>query len=403
MLCHNELFKLRPHPRFLPSFYLMVAVGGAIGGIYVTLIAPYLFTTGFWELQWGLVACGALLVIFMLVESAATQPKPAAAQRKPAPGHRKGPRKARQQDTQRRRSFKPVIVASAAGVALLSVYNVSGAQSISPNRVLAARSFFGVVRVWELNADQPENRAYLLSHGRTGHGFQFDANDRRDVPTTYYTENSGVGLSILNHPARPGPLRIGGLGLGIGIIASYGQPGDVFRFYELDPDIIRLAEGKGGYFSFLSDSKAKVDVVPGDARISLERELTNEGSQNFDLLVLDAFSSDAVPLHLLTKEAFEVYLKHLQPGGIIAVNVSNRYFKLDQAVYRVADALNLDTALIQDRGTGVSYDSIWMLLARNRDFLELPAIADRSEERPSIPPGLQVWTDDYSNLLQILN
>jgi hypothetical protein len=207
----------------------------------------------------------------------------------------------------------------------------------------------------------------------------------------------------LNHPARSGKMRIGALGLGIGILASYGQSGDVVRFYELNPDIIRVAEGLGGYFSFLSDSKADVQVIPGDARVSLERELASEGPQNFDLLVLDAFSSDAVPLHLLTREAFEIYLKHLKPDGIIAVNVSNRYFKLDQEVFRLADELNLGTALIQDVGDGVqSYDSIWMLLARDRGLLQVPAIAERAVQRPPAPSNLPVWTDDYSNLLQVL-
>jgi hypothetical protein len=389
MLCHNELFKLRPHPRFLPSFYLMVAVGGAIGGVYVTLLAPYLFSTGFWELQWGAVACGALLVIIMQLER--------------APAQRKRQGKSRQRGAQRRWSLKPVVVVSAAGILLLSVYIVSIARSISPHRVLATRSFYGVVRVWEINTDRPEQRAHLLSHGRTGHGFQFEANERRELPTTYYAENSGVGLSILNHPARPGKLRIGALGLGIGVIASYGQPGDVFRFYELNPDIIRIAEGQGGYFSFLADSQADIHVIPGDARVSLERELASGSPQNFDLLVLDAFSGDAMPLHLLTKEAFEIYLKHLKQDGIMAINVSNRYFNLDLEVYRLADELNLGTALILDRGDGIqSYDSIWMLLSRERDFLKRSAIATRSAQRPSVPTGLPVWTDDFSNYLQIL-
>jgi hypothetical protein len=207
----------------------------------------------------------------------------------------------------------------------------------------------------------------------------------------------------LNHPARPGKLRIGALGLGIGVIASYGQPGDVFRFYELNPDIIRIAEGQGGYFSFLADSQADIHVIPGDARVSLERELASGSPQNFDLLVLDAFSGDAMPLHLLTKEAFEIYLKHLKQDGIMAINVSNRYFNLDLEVYRLADELNLGTALILDRGDGIqSYDSIWMLLSRERDFLKRSAIATRSAQRPSVPTGLPVWTDDFSNYLQIL-
>ena len=144
-------------------------------------------------------------------------------------------------------------------------------------------------------------------------------------------------------------------------------------------------------------------MVPGDARVSLEQELANGGPQNFDVLVLDTFNGDAMPLHLLTKEAFEVYLQHLKPDGILAINISNRYFDLAPEVYRLADELNMGAALIEDVGDGVqSYDSIWMLLTRDRDFLKQRAIAARSAPRPPMPAGLPVWTDDFSNLLQIL-
>ncbi len=233
------------------------------------------------------------------------------------------------------------------------------------------------------------------------HGFQFVADELRDTPTTFYAETSGVGLAFLNHPARPAALRVGALG--VGVIASYGQVGDIFRFYEINPDVIRIAQGEGGYFSFLSDSQAHIDIIPGDARVSLERELANNGLQNFDLLVLDAFSGDAVPLHLLTKEAFQTYLKHLKPDGIMAIHVSNRYFNLHWASFRLADELNSGVALIEDKGDGIrSYDSIWMLLTYNHDFLQLPAIASRAAQRPSIPSHWRLWTDDFSNLLQVL-
>ena len=389
MICHNELFKLRPHPRFLPSFYLMVAVGGAVGGIYVNLLAPYLFSSGFWELQWGLVACGVLLIIIMQLER--------------MPARQKRQRRSRERAVQNRWSLKPVVIVLSIVVLLLSTSIILIMRTISSNTLLATRNFYGVLRIWEINPDIPELRAYQLTHGTTVHGFQFQADNLRDLPTTFYTEDSGVGLSILNHPTRPGKLRIGALGLGGGVIASYGQPGDVLRFYEINPDVIQIAEGRNGYFSFLTNSQADIQVIPGDARVSLERELASDGSQNFDLLVLDAFSGDAVPLHLLTQEAFEIYLKHLKQDGIMAINISNRYFDLDREIYRLADEFNLGTALIEHRGDGVqSYDSVWMLLTRERDFLELPPIAARSAQRPSIPTSLPIWTDDYSNLLQVL-
>ncbi len=389
MICHSELFNLRPHPSFLPTFYLMVAFGGAVGGIFVTLLAPFLFSSGFWELQWGMLACGLLLAIVMQSE------------RPPVP--RKRRRKARQRDVQQGRRYKPAVVVSTALILLLGVLVIVIMRTISTGTLLATRNFYGVLRVWEINTDRPQWRAYQHTHGKTVHGFQFEASDKRDLPTTFYAESSGVGLSILNHPTRPGSLRVGALGLGIGIIASYGQPGDVFRFYEINPDVIRVAQGEGGYFSYLADSEADIDVIPGDARVSLERELVTDGPQDFDLLVLDAFSGDTVPLHLLTKEAFDIYLKHLKPDGIMALHVSNRYFDLGLAVYRLADEFDLATALIEDRGDGLqSYDSIWMLLTRQPGPLEVPAIADRRVPRPAIPASLRLWTDDFSNLLQVL-
>ncbi len=340
MICHNELYKLRPHPRFLPSFYLMIALGGAIGGIFVTLLAPYLFSTGFWELQWGIVACGVLLAIVMQVERAAAR--------------RKRSGKARQRSgTPPRWNVKPSVLVTVGFVLLLSGAIVLIMLSISNETLLTTRNFYGMQRVWEINTEQPGVRAYQLTHGKTVHGFQFEAADLRDLPTAFYTKDSGVGLAFLNHPARPDKLRVGALGLGVGVVASYGQPGDVFRFYEINPDVIRIAESAGGYFSFLKDSRAEIQVVPGDARVSLEQELASGDPQNFDLLVLDTFNGDAMPLHLLTKEAFEIYLQHLKPDGILAINVSNRYFDLAPEVYRLADELNLGAALIEDAGDGV--------------------------------------------------
>lgn len=396
MICHGELFKLRPLARFLSTFYLMVALGGALGGLWATLLAPYVFTSGFWELQWAAVACAALLAIVMHQERT---PALAKAVRK----LRRKERKSRQLEAPPRRVIKPMVIVLVVWVLLLSAAIVLIMREISAQTVLASRSFYGVSRIWEINAGRPELRAYQLTHGRTVHGFQFAAADRRMLPTTFYAPSSGVGLCFLNHPARPGPLRVGALGMGIGVIASYGQPGDTFRFYEINPDVIRIAQGEGGYFSYLKDSRADLQVIAGDARVSLEQELANHGSQDFDLLVLDAFSGDTIPLHLLTKEAFAVYLGHLQPDGIIAVHVSNRYFDLYLEVYRLADRFDLDAALIQDHGDGIqSYDSLWMLVTRNRSFLELPAISSRTTPRPPIPANLPAWTDDFSNLLQVL-
>jgi hypothetical protein len=394
MICHGELYRLRPDPRFLPSFYLMIAVGGAIGGIYVNLVAPYLFSTGLWELQWGLVACGMLAAIVMHYERASAP----AIRDKPSRGS-----KSRQKVVPARRALKPDVIVTFALSLLLAVPILLIMRSISTGTLLATRNFYGISRVWEINADEPKLRAYQLTHGKTAHGFQFADDTLSILPTAFYADTSGVRLALNYHPLRPDNLRIGALGLGIGVIAAYGEYGDTIRFYEINPDVIRIAEGQDGYFSFLTRSRADVKVIPGDARVSLERELAGEGPQDFDLLVLDTFNGDSMPVHLLTKEAFEIYLKHLTPDGIIAIHVSNRYFDLSQEVYRLADEFNLGAALIQDHGDGIqSYDSVWMLLSRDRNFLQQPAIAARTSPRPSIPEGVRVWTDDYSNLLRIL-
>ena len=389
MICHNELYALRPDARFLPSFYLMVALGGALGGIFVTLIAPTIFSTGFWELQWGLIACVIFLAIIIQLE--------------PASARRKRPRKSSARGKQQRLVVKPLVIVIAILILLQSIYTIYYMREISSETLWADRNFYGVLRVWEMNQEVPKLLANQLTHGQTTHGFQFQPDEIRNLPTTYYTESSGVGLSLLNHPNRPDNLRIGALGLGIGVIGSYGKPGDVFRFYEVNPDVIEIAEGKGDYFSFLTDSEAAVELIPGDARVSLERELETTGSQNYDLLVLDTFSGDAIPLHLLTKEAFDIYLAHLKQDGVIAVNVSNRYFNLDQAVFKLADEFDLDTALIRAKGDGLQgFDSIWVLLSREVNFQDIPAIAEASAPRPTIPANFRLWTDDFSNLFQII-
>ena len=286
---------------------------------------------------------------------------------------------------------------------LLSLYVVYYMRSISSETLEATRNFYGVLRVWEINKDDPKLVAHQLTHGKTVHGFQFQAEEFRALPTTYYSEDSGVGLAFASHPKRQGNMHVGGLGLGIGVIATYGFPGDSFRFYEINPDVIRIAEGEGGFFHFLKNSKADIQVVQGDGRVSLESELRSSSPQDFDLLVLDAFSGDTIPLHLLTREAFEVYLDHLTEGGVIAINASNRYFDLVLEIYRLADAFDLSAALIEHSGDGLqSYDSAWMLLTTDQAFLNQPLIVENASPRPSIPPDLPVWTDDFSNLVQIL-
>ena len=214
---------------------------------------------------------------------------------------------------------------------------------------------------------------------------------------------SGSGLAILNHPKRGKGMRVGVLGLGVGTLAAYGQPGDVYRFYEINPGVINLAKGQDGYFTYLSGSRANVEIVSGDARLSLEQELALGQSQNYDVLVCDVFSSDAIPVHLLDAEAFQVYLQQLSPDGILAIHITNRHLDLVPVVWTLADHFGLSRVVIKNPGDGViTYPSIWMLMARDPALLANPAIASRAEPMSGYVSHVRLWTDEYNNLFQIL-
>jgi len=371
MICHGELARLKPEPRHLTSFYLMMALGSALGGAAVTFAAPLLFK-GYWEYPIGLLLCWALMGNIAL---------------------RKIPRSV----------TRPLVLALAGGTCLLSFILLTYAHDVTVGDLYATRNFYGVVRVKEMDTSAGEPQAYQLMDGATVHGIQFIDAAKRDEPTTYYTADSGVGLAFESLAMRGMGSRIGVMGLGIGTLAAYGAPGDSFLFYEVNPAIIRLAEGQGGFFSFLKDTPAKVEVIPGDARLSLEQELKAGVSNDFDLLVVDTFNSGAIPVHLLTREAFDVYLRRLKPDGVLALHISNLHLNLQPVVWQLADYYHLEGALIESRGNGEnSLDATWMLLTRNKAFLQQPGLAGHASQRAPGTPGLQLWTDDYSNLFQIL-
>jgi SAM-dependent methyltransferase len=297
--------------------------------------------------------------------------------------------------------INPVLLISALTVSVVMSARVIQADTV--DSLGSWRNFYGVVRVQELGAEGWPTHAYSLVHGITVHGTQFADESKRDVPTTYYGPDSGVGLALLNYPRPADGMRVGVLGLGVGTLATYGLPGDVYRFYEINPAVIRLAEGEGGYFSFLQDSRAKIEIAPGDARLSLERELADGHPQNYDVLVLDVFSSDSIPVHLLDKEAFELYLQHLKPGGILVVHITNRHLDLVPVVWTLADHFGLSRVLVDDPGNySTSSRSVWMLLARDPALLEIPALRLGAEPMDGYTSGIRLWTDDYSNLFQIL-
>ncbi|MEP6895955.1 MAG: ferrichrome ABC transporter permease, partial [Chloroflexota bacterium] len=368
MLCHGELYLLRPDAQHLTSFYLMISVGGALGGIFASLIAPFIFN-GYWEFM---VALAMALALWLTALRAGRVENHAAWAR-----------------------FM-LTVFLLITVLLSSVGNLTGI-------LFSKRNFFGVIRVRELIPEGSTEPAYAMSHGITVHGLEFINPALRDVPTTYYIPGGGAGLALLNHPRTDKGLKVGLLGLGVGTLAAYGQPGDEYRLYEINSIVVDLAEGQGGYFSYLKDSKAHITTVLGDARISLERELAVGQPQNFDVLVLDTFSSDSIPVHLVTKEAFYLYLKHLAPDGIIAAHISNRHLDLKPVFWQIAKFYGLHIVSVDypsDNNGG--YPTEWLLLTRDPALLEMPAIKSHSVDLSGYSTNLKLWTDDYSNLFQIL-
>ncbi len=371
LVCHGELYRLRPEPARLTSFYLFVSLGGALGGLFVNFAAPVLFS-GFWELQAGVLLCWLLLLALRL----------AGAQDIPGAWLRLSP--------------AMLILALTAGL-FFAEFRRSATGVLETHR-----NFYGVFRVRLLGVGEPQELAVELTHGITTHGFQFLDPEKKGIPTTYFDANSGAGLALTYY--RPAAQRkIGVIGLGVATLAAYGRPEDTFRFYEINPEIISLAEGQGGHFSFLRDTQAGYEIIPGDARISLERELSQGQPQTFDILVLDAFSGDSIPVHLLTAEAFDLYLQHLRPGGVLAVHISNRYLDLTPVVQLQARRLGLTSALIHHPSDGPhSYTSRWVLLSAEEDFLAIPQIAAVWAPAPLSLPPVRMWTDDYSNLFQVI-
>jgi SAM-dependent methyltransferase len=266
-------------------------------------------------------------------------------------------------------------------------------RTMRDDTVAMMRNFYGALRVQEFRIGlQLPYRS--LVHGTIEHGAQYLSFPENRNPTTYYGRRSGVGLAL--RFCCDGPKRVGVIGLGTGTLAAYGKPGDSFRFYEINPQVISVAKG---WFTFLKQSPAKTEIILGDARLSLE----SEPSQQFDVLAVDAFSGDAIPVHLLTKEAFAVYFRHLKPGGILAVHTSNTYLNLVPVVKLLAEDADYATRLIaSDEETSMMVSSAdWVLVTRNQEFLKKPETFAGSENI-TVPPRLRLWTDDYNNLYEIL-
>ena len=357
--CHGELYLRRPAARYLTQYYLLIAAGGALGSMFVGLLAPIVFS-GSYEMAWSLVYMAGLAAALMWREHWAW------------------------------RIFWP-----AATIGLLVVV-VLQERADREHAIVQVRSFYGTLRVTEELTDEAGTFRTLI-HGTIQHGTQFMASEElRRLPTTYYSRDSGVGLA-LDNCCKGRARRVADIGLGTGTLAAYGEAGDVFRFYEIDPRVEVIAKN---VFTYLRESRAKIEIAHGDARLSMEAE----PPENYDVIAVDAFSGDAIPVHLVTAEAIKLYQRHLAPGGIIAFHISNNYLSLGPVVQEQADHAGLHAVMVStadDDDTG-AFSSDWVLVTANEKFLELPEIASASAKiEPK--PRLRLWTDDYSSLLPVLN
>ncbi|TAL00824.1 MAG: ferrichrome ABC transporter permease [Verrucomicrobia bacterium] len=434
MVCHGELCRLKPAPQQLTRFYLLIAAGGALGGLFVAVIAPLRFHD-YYELHWSLLACAVLFFFVCCREKDFLTPNAwrwltgalmlavfvgldlgiaSLARRHPHVskslfiGLRLG-----------MWSAVAVLVASwilrgkwrtfrawrflaclwlLVGVAALGVALRLQAQDDDDHVIARSRNFYGALKVCEFDRAKPDRHYLLLQHGRITHGLQFTDPEMSAWPTTYFTRDSGAGVTLRAFAA--GKRRVGFIGLGVGTVATYGEKGDEFRFYEINPQVLTMARA---HFTYLSNCAAHVEMVLGDARLSLERE----PSQNLDALIIDAFSSDAIPVHLLTRDAFEVYARHLKPGGIIAVHISNRYLNLTPVVANVArhfdyHAVAVDTEEDDESDDWWNYPSNWILLTHDEALLQQPPIVQSARAVKTGHKEIPLWTDDFTGVFQIL-
>jgi SAM-dependent methyltransferase len=433
MVCHGELVRLKPDARYLTHFYLMISAGGALGGLLVGLIAPHFFNS-FYELPLGLALCGVIALVALranpdwpwLRNLLAPPQLLAGVAILAAIGfqwHVLWPMLERGRSVEENVRIAIMIgVFAVAGLLVASAlrggpgwltkggnwaalgaelvvltlvaYLANEVRQTSTGYRVVVRNFYGGLRVRDNGTPDALDATRTLTHGTINHGEQYLNPARRHLATTYYGPNTGVGVAI-REKQRVGAVRIGVIGLGTGTVASYGRLGDYIRYYEINPLVLNLARTE---FYFLPDCKAKLDVAMGDARLSLERETP----ENFDVLAVDAFSSDSIPVHLLTKEAMELYFRHLKRDGILAVHISNRYLDLQPVLQGEAAATNKIARVVdtEDDDTQDVFGATWVLIAN-------PATGFTQEELSSSAPLeskriVRLWTDDYSNLFKIL-
>jgi SAM-dependent methyltransferase len=363
MVCHGELARAKPAPEHLTRFYLMLSLGGAAGAVLVALVAPSVLA-GYFELNIALVLLALLLVV------------------------------------QLRGAARWLALAAAA---LTAWFAVDAAIDYGAGKRVMERDFYGVVRTHDREANGVTYRAML--HGAIMHGGQLTDPRFRGQPADYFGPTSGYGrLFAALNDARPGPRRVGIVGLGAGVVAAYGRAGDSMTFYEISPKVIDIERRE---FTFLRDSKAAIEIVVGDGRLSLERELKATGPRSYDVLGIDAFAGDSIPMHLITREAMALYARHLAPDGVMVFQATNRYVDLAPVIQRLAAEQGMEARLISDWPDGQDGIGYWLsatdqvLVTRDAKLLQhrrILEVSERIEERFDLP----TFTDARHNLFRIL-
>ena len=362
MMCHGELVLSKPAPQHLTRFYLLVSIGGALGALMVSVVAPLLFST-------YLETAVALLVAALLFIPVAQAAHP---------------------------FLQWLAVLLAIGVVGTGAWFVKLEHN---NAIEVTRNFYGVLKVKSYDDIGSENYLLRLVHGAILHGEQYRHEKWRYQPTTYYTPTSGFGRAVNAQremaPRTNNKQRVGMIGLGVGTVGAYCREGDICRIYEINAEVERLARK---HFTYLADSKAKPDVIIGDARLSLEREASNQ----FNVLAVDAFSGDSIPMHLITQEAVRGFMGHVASNGILAYHVSNRFLNLPPVIAEIADREKLVGVVVEDpaqKDNTLHSSSTWVLLARSVDALKGIGDAGTPLERTA---GAPLWTDDFNNLLSVI-
>jgi SAM-dependent methyltransferase len=432
VVCHGELALSKPDPRYLTNFYLSVAAGGALGGLLVGLVAPLVFDH-YWEMplalcvlaafgihccseetrayprrSWKLIFVAAIIATGLILLLLGGFPSALDSYALPWAKIVKGDARFGCAALLLLTAllFQKYGLLRAVGVtAMLCTLVFFGhyIHNVSAGTEFAVRNFYGTLTV--INSRRGAEHMRQLKHGVIIHGWQIMELPQRRAPTTYYGETSGIGRAILSEHRVLGPIRIGSIGLGVGTLAAYGRPGDLLQVYELNPAVLEIARTQ---FAYLKDSEARIEPVLGDARLSLEREIArgafDRPDQRFDVLSIDAFSGDAIPVHLITREALAIYARVIKPDGVIAFHVTNQYLKLSQVVEQLARDADFQAVLIADRPATTELITLsdWVLVTKNMSFLQRPEIVGHTTPI-EFRAGLPVWTDQFSNLFQVLN